>query len=247
MLCSCSSTYSGIVRVGIGQEFNEEFGRPLILLIEYDPWASVIGSDVPIFVLYENGQIIYRVIEDNELNLYYIQFERDDIEDIIKSFEIPNSIYYVPNSINAVSSFVTDQPYTVLILDYKHRKTIDVYGSLPGNQHKSSMNKFMLVYNKLINYHNENAEKWLPERIEVLFWDYSYAPNKRPWIEGFPDLNSPETIKRSKYNESYSVFIRKEQFKDFIEYYYSTGEREAVEINQKLMSMSFRFPFPNIR
>ena len=34
--------------------------RPLVVLLEFDPWQMVIGSDVPTFVLYDDGTIIYR-------------------------------------------------------------------------------------------------------------------------------------------------------------------------------------------
>lgn len=42
--------------ISFGQTFNEKYGQPIIVLIETDPWLMVIGSDVPTFALYENGQ-----------------------------------------------------------------------------------------------------------------------------------------------------------------------------------------------
>src|SRR5947207_391514 len=35
-------------------------GRPVLVLVETDPWAMVLGSDSPRFALYENGLAIYR-------------------------------------------------------------------------------------------------------------------------------------------------------------------------------------------
>jgi hypothetical protein len=247
LFLGCNSTYKSIVGVGIGQFFNEEYGKPLILLIEYNPWSMYMGAEVPTFVLYENGQIIYRIIENHEIKLYQIKCPREQINYVIESFGIKKSIYFVTGKINAVSSFVTDQPYTVLILDYERQKTIGVYGLLPGNRCKKAMENFMSVYEKLVNYRGENAEEWLPERIEILFSEYNNARNRRQWIEGFPDLNSPDTIKRSEFDESYSVFISKAQFNEFIEYLSQRGDREATEINGKLMSISYRLPFPNIK
>jgi len=46
--------------VTFGQTFNEKYGKPIVVLIETDPWLMVIGSDVPTFALYESGQIIYK-------------------------------------------------------------------------------------------------------------------------------------------------------------------------------------------
>jgi hypothetical protein len=99
------------------------------------------------------------------------------------------------------------------------------------------------LYDKIRNYRNENAIEWIPPKIEIMFWDYDYAPNKRNWIEGFPDLNSPTTISR---NNLYSVFIDGDKYDTFISYFREKGEREAVEINGRKMSISFRIPFPNV-
>ncbi|OCB77669.1 hypothetical protein B0A79_11230 [Flavobacterium piscis] len=52
-----------------GQTDKEKYGRPLIALIETDPWLMVIGSDVPTFALYENGQIIYKKLSVKKQNI----------------------------------------------------------------------------------------------------------------------------------------------------------------------------------
>jgi hypothetical protein len=50
-----------------------------------------------------------------------------------------------------------------------------------------------------------------------------------------------------RYSEIYSVFINREQYKEFLEYFDTMGETEAVEINGKLMGVSYNLPFPNLR
>ena len=54
-----------LTNFSFGQEYNEKYGQPIVVLIETDPWLMVIGSDVPTFSLYENGQIIYKKIMNN--------------------------------------------------------------------------------------------------------------------------------------------------------------------------------------
>ncbi|MBY0426901.1 MAG: hypothetical protein K2Q22_14800 [Cytophagales bacterium] len=127
------------------------------------------------------------------------------------------------------------------------RKTISVYGSLYNDDEDNSKEKvpqdFLIVYNKIIKYRSKDAKKWLPEKIEIMFWDYNYAPNKRSWIKGFPDLNSSTTLKRG--DDLYSVFIERDKFAQFKKYFASIGEKEAIEINNRKMAMSYRLPFPN--
>ena len=77
-----------------------------------------------------------------------------------------------------------------------------------------------------------------------MFWDYRDAPNKRAWIKDFPDLNSPTTFTRD--SSFYRVYIGQEHFDEFRKYYKSMGQQQAVEINGRIMSMSYRYPFPGM-
>ncbi|WP_373395804.1 hypothetical protein V8V91_14650 [Algoriphagus halophilus] len=45
------------------QEWNEDFGAPVVVLVETNPWLMVIGSDVPTIAIYESGNIVYKRIE----------------------------------------------------------------------------------------------------------------------------------------------------------------------------------------
>lgn len=222
------------------------YGKPLIVLTETDPWLMVVGSDVPAFALYETGQIIYKLIENKELNIYEAILTEEGLQEVIQSFLIPDAIYTLPENIEA--SNWTDQPQNILTLNLTEKtKTINVYGQLKGNSEdrKKTPEDFLAIYDKIKQYKNKNAKEWLPEKIEVMFWGYDYAPGKRPWIKGFPDLNSPETV---KFNDgSYTLFIDKANFDELKKYYWSMGDREAVEINGKKMSMSYRLAFPNIK
>lgn len=37
------------------ERYDSLYGKPLIVLVESDPWLMVIGSDVPTFAMYEKG------------------------------------------------------------------------------------------------------------------------------------------------------------------------------------------------
>src|SRR5689334_22229102 len=110
------------------QQYDSSYGKPLIVLIETDPWAMVIGSDVPAFALYEKGQIIYKRIDDRHLKIYEVKLGNDELQKVIKTFEITGAIYKLPNEI--ASTFATDQPDNKLLLNFDSAKLIDVYGSL---------------------------------------------------------------------------------------------------------------------
>ena len=235
------STFSTI---SYGQQYDSTYGKYLIVLVETDPWLMVIGSDVPTFALYENGQIIYKLIENEKVKFYEVNLTQTELQKVIQSLKITDELYKL-NHIEA--SDWTDQPTNVLILNFRMKKAISVYGRLKSNgeAREKTPKEFLVVYDNIKNYKNPNAKEWLPNQIEVMFWDYNYAQNKRPWIEGFPDLKSPTTIKIN--DELYSVFIDKKDFEKFKKYYSSMAANEAIEINGRKMTISYRFPFPNMK
>ncbi len=227
-----------------GQQIDNTYGKPLIVLTETDPWLMVIGSDVPSFALYEKGQIIYKSAENSRLKIYEITLTQEELQKVIQSFTISEAFYKLKDDI--VASSWTDQPTNILTVNLKQTKTVYVYGRLSdkGEAREKTPKEFLSVYDNIKKFKINRAKEWLPKNIEVMFWDYNYALNKRPWIKGFPDLNSPTTIKFD--NDTYSVFIDNDKFDEFKIYYSSMGEQEAVEINGRKMAISYRFPFPNL-
>jgi len=237
-------TFLGVASCGQQHDSNSIYGKPMIVLTETDPWAMVIGADVPSFALYESGQIIYQQIENKRLKFYEVTLSKTELQNVIKSLGIDEGIFKLPDNIDASSW--TDQPSNELILNFDSTKIIRVYGRVGTDSEvrAATPKQFLTVYDNIKKYKNDSAKEWLPDKIEVMFWDYDYAPNKRPWIAGFPDLESPTTIKRG---EDYSVYIDKKDYDEFIKYYSSMGEKQAVEINGKKMAIDYRLPFPNLK
>lgn len=228
----------------LSQTFDSLYGKPNIVLIETDPWLSVIGSDVPLFVMYANRQIIYRTVRDK--SVIYMQVTLSNLEraETIESLKIPDGIYELPSEIEA--SYSTDQPENILMLDVSETKKLTVYGDLKEGSESRSLtpNEFLMVYDNIKKYENTTAKEWLPNKIEVLLRDYGNASSKKAWLDNLPDLKSPATIKRS--NSLYSVYIDKSDFGKFKRYYNSLRRKQAVEINGLKMALSYRFPFPNV-
>lgn len=234
----------------MGEQFNRHdrydslYGRPLIVLVEANPWLMVIGSDVPTFAMYEKGQIIYKTVDDRMAKIFEVTLTANELAQLIAKLVPSDDIHDLDDYIEA--SDATDQPTTTIMLDYSKRKEVTVYGHLGANSEdrESVPDDFLTLYDSLKAYRSTVATEWQPKQIEIMFWDYNYAPNKRPWIKDFPDLNSPTTIKVD--SNFYRVYIHPGQFDEFTKYYKSMGEKEAVEINGRKMSMRYRLPFPSM-
>jgi hypothetical protein len=264
-LCSCISHQTPLEKEN-EQVFTEEYGRPLLVLTEhYDYGAS--------FVLYNNGKLIYELNNINNYKIvdhdrYIIEFTQNEMIEFIEYLSIQEYLYSLNSEIIIFdSSSVLYGPPTEalkvalagshvrflsLYLNITEEKRMIVYGDIETIRNMENVNEtsFLLLspiiqlYDKLKSYQYKNVAKWVPPQIEILFWPYNSAPNTRQWIEGFPDLNSPSSIDHG--DGSYSVFIEFDKYDSFFNYFEGRG-LEAVEINGKKMSISYKIPFPNIR
>ena len=232
--------------VSFGQTYNEKYGQPIVVLIETNPWLMVIGSDVPSFALYENGQIIYKKTSDNNTEYYEVQNNREKTQQIIKSFGITDSLMKQKDFISA--SNWTDQPTNILILNFDTLRQISVYGNLReknSEDRKNTPKNYLTVYDNILEFNDKSAKKWLPETFEVMATDFSYS-KEQPlnWKIEWNDLNSSSTVKRSE--DLYSIYLDKKYYNDFIELLKNIKQKQAVEINGKKFSLSYRLPFPNL-
>lgn len=143
----------------------------------------------------KKGQIIYKTIEDRSTKIYETKLTTNEIQQLIDKLIPSDDINDLDVYLEA--SRATDQPTNTLSLNYSKRKDITVYGHLGVNSEdrESVPDDFLEVYDSIKSYRNKAATEWQPKQIEIMFWDYDYAPNKRPWIENFPDLNSLQRLK----------------------------------------------------
>lgn len=233
--------------VSFGQTFNEKYGQPIIVLIETDPWLMVIGSDVPTFALYENGQIIYKKVVDKKWKYFEVSNDRETTQKIIKSFGITDSLMKQQDYIEASSW--TDQPTNIMLLNFDTLRQISVYGrirEIKSDARLKTPKDFLTVFDNIVKFETDTAKEWLPDTFEVMATKYSYSPEKPlKWNKDWNDIKSSSTVKRS--DDLYSIYLDKKYFDDFIKLLKSMKEKQAVEINGEKYSLSYRLPFPNLR
>ncbi len=206
----------------------------------------VIGSDVPSFTLYENGQIIYKARVGKIYKYVQAKIDTGQLKKTITELGITDSLLKLPKQIQA--STWTDQPTNELLLNFDTLTQISVYGNLrsEGKARSQTPKSFLTVYDNIIGYKNNKATAWLPDSIEVMATAYSYAPEKSLlWPKGWPGLKNPGTVKRGE--NLYSFYLDKRYYNDFIKLISSLKEKQAIEINGQKFSISYRLTFPNLR
>lgn len=234
------------ILTSFGQEWNEKYGSPIVVLVETNPWLMVIGSDVPTISIYQYGDIIYKRADGNKVKYYSIKLDTIETQDLILKLGISDSLIKMNDFVNAAYS--TDQPTNELILNFDSLYVKRVYGNLrnDSNARKLTPDYFLKAFDNLIKYSNKREKEWVPDYIEIMLTDYSHSPEiPLIWPRDWPDLKSESTVIRSE--SLYSIYLKKEIFHDFIDLIKSLKEKQAVEINGKKFSVSYRFPFPNLR
>lgn len=230
-----------------GQTYDDNYGQPIIVLIESNPWLMVIGSDVPTFALYENGQIIYRKVVDNRYKYFEVKNDKEKTQAIIKSFGITGSLMVQADYVEASSW--TDQPKNIMLLDFDTFRQIVVYGNLQNIENEArskTPQDFLTVYDNIRNFEDQSAMEWFPDTIEVMATRYSHSPDiPLQWNSSWSDISSSSTVQRNE--DLYSIYLNKKYFNDFLKLLDSVKEKQAVEINGKKYSLTYRLPFPNLR
>lgn len=235
-----------IVCNSYSQEWNEEYGAPVVVLVETNPWLMVIGSDVPTIAIYESGNVVYKRAEKKKMKYYSVVLDSTETQNLIYSLGITDSLVNMKEYIEAAS--YTDQPTNELILNFTEPIVKQVYGNLREDKEvrKKTPKEFLTVYDNLIEYKSKKEKEWLPNNIEVLLTDYSYSPEEpKEWPEKWPNLESELTVKRGE--SLYSLYLPKEHFEEFIKLISDLKEKQAIEISGKKFSVSYRLPFPNLR
>jgi hypothetical protein len=213
---------------------------PLIVLIEFDPWRPVIGSDSPSFALYDNGLLIFvRSNSAGKPEYASILLSQQELDTLIKAFEIGDDFYALESYYDLV--LMTDQPTSTLIVwDAKHNvKSVTIYGDLRQSDEARKLTPAALlkIFDQLVTYENSDAKTWLPEKFEVMIWPYN-SSDAVAWPSKWPDLNDPTTVKRS---EVYSLYVDIKQLEAF---HKLTRDASALKINNQTWAFSIRFPLP---
>lgn len=227
------------------QETMQAYGQPLLVLTEVNPSIPIPGSDVPSFALYETGHIIYKHQQKGNTRYYQTQLAQEQLQEFIASLGISNELLELAESPEDAAG--KNGAVAELYISFDTTVVKQVYGDLRRDEkaRKAAPVPFIRLFDKLIAYHDQQATAWLPEKIEVLFTDdLSSAKKPLKWPAHWPNLKSSDTIWRSE--KLYSVYLDRQHYAEFIKLMDRLEDQQAVEVNGKKFTVSYRLPFPNI-
>lgn len=227
--------------------------RPIAVLLTKDPWGMVLGADTPWFALYDDGQVIF--VEQTSENEYTHMAARLTPSELA-GVKAKLSTYVAepaPKEIN-LRPGVSDQPESQFFLDVDgHKLATFVYGlGTPADSDDEPTDgrdgvdvlpaSIKGLHQYLSEFHVATAKKWTPDQIEVMLWDYSYAPDASiQWPAHWPDLSDSTTLKRG---DAYSIFLPGTQEEALIAFLATRREKGGVELDGKKWAVSYRRVFP---
>jgi hypothetical protein len=241
---------------GAAETFDPFAGpRPIAVLIETNPWAMVIGSDNPRLALYEDGEIIFARETEKSISYHHRKLEPTTLKNFQEQIESVARLEELKRHYRLVSS--TDQPSTSLYLKGNAKEVVtSIYGLTCARSARSvqpsspAMPKPDELPSALVNLHKllcgvdlPESDPWTPRFVEVMLWDYSYAPDKSiPWPKEWPDFNSDRAIKRG---DSFSIFLDGTELPRLKEFIANRPRRGAVELDGKKWAVQARYTFPS--
>lgn len=215
--------------------------RPVIVLVEHNPWAMVVGGDSASFALYLDGTVIFRAyngfrsvkLEDREMVQLMAQLDVDALSHADSDHE---------------TTSVTDQRSQVLYV-FGQRKRVRhyIYGApVKGAMRTPVWPTLVAAYDRMLSFNNPRARTWLPEKIEVMIWPYEHAVEPSiVWPQDWPGLDDPGT--RPRHSGQFSLYLPSLHYLELVDFLKTRREKGAVEIDGRKWSVGFRFPFPNER
>jgi hypothetical protein len=215
----------------------------LVSLTEYNPWRMVIGSDMPTFALYSDWTVIYLAKgDDGQYEYRSLKLEKEDMRGLWASLNVDSRFYRLEAHYDTVHK--TDQPNILIRVNTGKDKFIrvSVYGDLRDDaEARAHAPKTLLrTFDRMIAFKHPKATQWLPKEFEVVVWPYDNS-EAAAWPTGWPDLNSPTTIKRDTVYSLYVDMGEYDRFRELVK------DHSAVRINGKTWAFSVRFPFPHER
>ena len=234
----------------------QNFGKPLYYYKVTDPWADIIGGDIPVFAIYESGHILFTKQVNHEQIIYHVLLDSAEKNKSLTALrgEAKKYLHYIPNNIEL--SGWTDQPGNIFYFNMDTLKVVHVYGSLrdtsqydkPIKEYGFGLKLLLTLSESAFLYTHKNAKEWLPDNIEVLLWSYSHSTsNGIAWPKNWPGLADKKTVKRG--DDLYSIYVPKNDFLKLQQYLKQVADKggNTVRLNNKKWSISYRLPFPGIK
>lgn len=233
-VCLCVLTCTGL-------SFSQTPSEPNVVfsIEEWVHWAPVQGADAPAFTLYNTRDLIY--FDRQAYEYVCVQLSEGEYTRLLEDI-VPGDLSMLDDGY--MRAWVTCQNVYYFYFGTAGRM-VYVYGH-PTASYGDDEGDFQIpqslrrCFNTVERYRNSRAARWVPERIEVIVWD-AFPTDEQfvQWPKGWPDLNSPDTVRRSQV---WSVYLPAELYDAFMALL--EDSEGVVTMNGRPMVIWYRLPIP---
>lgn len=249
LLLGCSfETHDRLCPNQLAAAPNNKEVQPIAVFLEFNPWASLLGSESPRLALYSDGLVIFQKGD----GFRSVRLPKKEADEFRTSLDI-DALACVTGSYETTQ--MTDLPTDFLFIGHGGKLAmISVYGPVDdkgiaalrrlGDKHAGSNVPavIMRAYDNMASFDHPNAQPWLPEKIEVVLWPYDDASQPSiHWPKTWPSLDSKDAV---KWGDKYSVYLPAAENQRLIAFLSSRNEKGAIEVGGKKWVASIRYPFP---
>jgi hypothetical protein len=218
---------------------DSSFGKPILLYTGFDPWAMFMGADGPLLAVYESGKVIFW--KDREYRI--AQLGKNGIDELMVEMNLSDTFFLKSKSIQATLS--TDQPSYVLEINFDTLKYFSVYGRMNDKYARKNIpQQLSKIYDYVLEFDNDDAISWMPDKTEVMLSDYSHSPESPlKWPSTWPDLSSSAVTRQGGV---ISIYLDKKYFNELKKLLKKRKEKQAIEISGRRFYAQYRFRLPNL-
>ena len=238
---------------GFASDFRPFDGpKPIVVLIESNPWAMVIGTDTPQFVLYDTREALFF----GRGGCYRHQLSEREFQDVMTRVTAVTRGGPIKRFIDLAPD-ITDQPSADLYLDGGGKRVATrVYGISTrghpagpytvmsrGSKADKLPKELGSLYEFLHDLNYPHSQHWVPKHIEVMIWPYEYAPDASiHWPKDWPSIDSERAI---KHGDMYSIYLDSTLLPQLQRFLRTRKETGAVEVGGKKWAAGWRYVFPS--
>lgn len=251
LLLSTLVCISQVAPQSIESEINAKHpAPPLLVLFEFSVWSKVSG-DMPAFVLYEDGTVIYNgAKEAGSYQHFTVKLSPDEITALLKAVQSEKFDSYAKLYTNTDRVAVSDLPSPFVMLRQKDGKykQIRTYGSLgeganPDYRVLNMPESLRSAFIYLWKYEHPKATAWKSDFAELVLWEYD-GDSKRNVT--FPKIDDRYKLSFRDGDEQFcSIFFTESNEKLYATAYWKARRKNAaLKMDGKRWDFQLRFPFP---
>lgn len=238
--------------------------EPELVWVQPNPWAMVIGSDTPQFVLYATGQVIFAKIDKHVATYHSCALNESQIDEIRQKIAAVAKVKTLKDWYTLVH--VTDQEVAQFFMR-PHPKDdpiiVEAYGldypigdspesrelayekkQYPDEKRDELPAEVLALDRYLGSFDVKDCPVWQPQYIEVMIWPFDGAA-KAPiaWPKGWPGLDSERAMAR--HDGAYSIFLDGSKLPELQKLLASLDAYSAINLDGKKWSVAFRPVMPS--